>query len=409
MKCRLASRFFDTTAKKGHNKIKYMIEPNKNKVLIFSVTYFPFVGGAEVALYEITKRITNVKFDLITAKFSRNLPDLEVVDNITVHRVGQGKKIDKYLYPLKAFFLARKLNRQNNYYLIWAMMANWAGMAALVFKLFHPKTKYFLTLQEGDSASFLKARTWFWRPLYAQIYKKADHIQVISHWLAKRARSYGYKKEISIIPNGVNVEKFKNSQLPTNNSQLKKQLNIPEKNQIIFTSSRLVKKNDIASLIRAFDILVASCKSSVTLVIAGSGKLEQKLKQLTKDLKLENNVIFLGQIDYDEISKYYSSADIFVRSSLSEGQGIAFIEAMAAGLPVISTPVGGITDFLLDKKTGLFCQVKNPEDLAEKIKLLLADKKLYLEIQKNGLELVRQKYDWNLIAAKMKEIFNNLI
>jgi len=377
--------------------------------LIFSVTYFPFVGGAEVALYEITKRIINIKFDLITAKFSQNLPDSEVVDNITVYRVGQGKKIDKYLYPLKAFFLAQKLNRQNNYYLIWAMMATWAGMAALVFKLFHPKIKYLLTLQSGDSDSFIRKRTWFWYPIYRQIYTRANHIQAISRWLAKRARSYGYQKEISIIPNGVDLAKMQNSINREQGIKLKNKLQIPKNNKIIFTSSRLVKKNDIASLIRAFAILVVGCQLPVSLIIAGCGKLEQKLKQLTKDLKLENHVIFLGQVDYDEISKYYSLADIFVRPSLSEGQGIAFIEAMAAGLPIIATPVGGIPDFLLDKKTGLFCQVKNPEDLAEKIKLLLADKKLYLEIQKNGLELVKQKYDWNLIAAKMKEIFNNLI
>ena len=288
-------------------------------------------------------------------------------------------------------------------------MATWAGMAALVFKLFHPKIKYLLTLQSGDSDSFIRKRTWFWYPIYRQIYTRANHIQAISRWLAKRARSYGYQKEISIIPNGVDLAKMQNSINREQGIKLKNKLQIPKNNKIIFTSSRLVKKNDIASLIRAFAILVVGCQLPVSLIIAGCGKLEQKLKQLTKDLKLENHVIFLGQVDYDEISKYYSLADIFVRPSLSEGQGIAFIEAMAAGLPIIATPVGGIPDFLLDKKTGLFCQVKNPEDLAEKIKLLLADKKLYLEIQKNGLELVKQKYDWNLIAAKMKEIFNNLI
>jgi len=386
-----------------------MTGPNKTKVLIFSVTYFPFVGGAEVALHEITKRLTDVKFDLITAKFSQNLLNSEVVDNITVYRVGQGKKIDKYLYPLRAFFLARKLNRQNNYHLIWAMMATCAGMAALVFKLFHPKTKYLLTLQSGDSDSFIRKRTWFWYPIYRQIYICANHIQAISHWLAKRARSYGYKKEISIIPNGVDLVKMQNSINREQGIKLKNKLQIPKNNKIIFTSSRLVKKNDLATLIKSINLLVTDYELLVTLVIAGSGKLEQKLKQLTKDLKLENHVIFLGQIDYDEISKYYASADIFVRPSLSEGQGIAFIEAMAAGLPIIATPVGGIPDFLLDKKTGLFCQVNNPGDLAEKIKLLLADKELYVEIQKNGLELVKQKYDWNLVAAKMKEIFNNLI
>ena len=158
----------------------------------------------------------------------------------------------------------------------------------------------------------------------------------------------------------------------------------------------------------AFKILISVFSVSASLLIAGGGKLEANLKDLSEELHLTDKVIFLGSVKYDEVIKYYKLADLFVRPSLSEGQGVSFIEAMAAGLPIIATPVGGIPDFLLDRKTGLFCQRKNPKDLAEKINLLLEDKKLYQEIQTNSLELVRQKYDWNLIAQRMEKIFNNL-
>ncbi len=70
---------------------------------------------------------------------------------------------------------------------------------------------------------------------------------------------------------------------------------------------------------------------------------------------------------------------------------------------------GGIVDFLEDKKTGLFCKIKDPEDLAEKMKLLLTDEKLYQAIKENGLKLVEEKYGWHLIAVEMDKIFLKLI
>ncbi|MBX4206384.1 glycosyltransferase family 4 protein [Candidatus Parcubacteria bacterium] len=95
-------------------------------------------------------------------------------------------------------------------------------------------------------------------------------------------------------------------------------------------------------------------------------------------------------------------ADIFVRPSLSEGQGISFIEAMAAGLPVVATPVGGITDFLKDGGTGLFAKPGDPASIAEAVKRLIGDSALREKVRKNALELVREKYDWSLIAGEMR-------
>jgi glycosyltransferase involved in cell wall biosynthesis len=119
-------------------------------------------------------------------------------------------------------------------------------------------------------------------------------------------------------------------------------------------------------------------------------------------------VEFLGFVEHKEMMKYFEKADIFIRPSLSEGLGTAFLEAMAAEVPVIATPVGGIPDFLKDGETGLFCEVNNPRSIAEKVKILLDNKELREKIIFNAKKLVEENYDWNSIAEKMKSILNQL-
>ncbi len=377
------------------------MQDNPKKALVFSFTYFPFIGGAEVALKEITKRIPHIQFDIVTARLDKESPREETVGNTNIYRVGRGSKLDKIFYPIHAFLFSQKLHKKNKYNLVWAMMATWAGIAALLFKLFNKKVKYLLTLQSGDSDFFIWLRTWFWYPFYRMVYTKADHIQVISNWLGQRARKYGYKGDVSVIPNGVDLDKIKNI-------DNKIQIDIPKDNKVILTVSRLVKKNDVESLIRSVHLLITKHKLPVSLIIAGPGKLENKLKKLVKDLKIDQQVIFLGNVPHQQVLKYYSIADVFVRPSLSEGLGVSFIEAMAAGLPIIAPPVGGIPDFLKDKETGLFCKVKDPSNLAEKVKTLLEDSHLHQKLQASGIKLVKERYDWDIIGESMYKIINRL-
>ena len=80
---------------------------------------------------------------------------------------------------------------------------------------------------------------------------------------------------------------------------------------------------------------------------------------------------------------------------------------MAVGVPVIATPVGGIPDFLIDGETGLFCEVNNPKSIAEKVKILMESSELREKIVKNARQMIKEKYNWEIIAEKMKNIFNN--
>jgi glycosyltransferase involved in cell wall biosynthesis len=377
-----------------------MINNQEPRILIFSMTYLPFVGGAEIAVDEITKRINGMNFDLITARLDKKLSQQEKMGNVNVYRVGKGWILDKYLFPFLAYQRAKKLHRKKNYQIVQAIMAFWAGIAALLFKWRYPKVKYLLTMQSGDSDFFVWARTWFWYPVYKKIYTKADVIQVISQFLARRARKYGYRGRIEIVPNGVNLEKFGPD---FDSSALKRQLGLENK-KIILTVSRLVKKNAVDDLIKAGKYL----DFDFTILIIGDGPERKSLESLTKKIGLDDKVRFLGHIEHSILREYISLADVFVRASLSEGFGNVFVEAMAVGVPVVATPVGGITDFLRDRENALFCQTGNPQDVATKIREILVDEQLWRHLSSGGLKTAAT-YNWPDIAQKMKKIYLGLI
>ena len=386
------------------------------KILIFSTAYFPFIGGAEVAVDEITKRLTEYDFDLITAKIKPNLPSQESYNRVNIYRVGFGAKIDKFLLPILGLIKAIKLNKKRNYQIIWAIMASQAGVTASFFKIIYPNKKMILNIQEGDPESYLQRYVLgikflykiFIRPWHILPFKKADYITAISDYLRKRAIRSGAKCPIKRVPNGVNLTKILDSDsLKLSESyyeKLKKKLKIKPEDKIVITTSRLVKKNGIEDLIKAISILPKDIKC----LIAGDGPDRTKLENLAKQLKVEDRIFFLGQINHSEVFKYLKISDVFVRPSLSEGLGNSFLEAMAVGIPVIGTPVGGIPDFLKDGKTGFFCKVRDSFSIAEKIAKILKDEKLKNRLCENAKELVFKNYNWDNIAKQMDEIFRIL-
>jgi len=368
-----------------------MANNQAKRVLIFSTAYLPLVGGAEIAVDEITKRLPNWQFDLITAKIQQGFKKKEKINNVNVYRVGFGFGFDKFLLPFFGIWKANKLERENNYDLTWSIMASFGGFLGLFFKKTHLQKPWLLTLQEGDPPEEILKKVGIFKKWFYQIFQKADYFQAISSFLYNWAIKNGAKAG-EIIPNGVDLEIFKPIERINNKNE-----------KIILTVSRLVKKNGVDDLIKSVKEL------QVKLLILGNGPDEQELKKLAKNLGIENKVIFLGYIKYDDLPKYYSIADVFVRASLSEGMGNVFLEAMATGLPIIGTRIGGIPDFLEDGKTGLFCEIKNPQSIAEKIKQILDNDGLRKTLAKNGRDLVWKKYGWNGIAQKMEKIYLKLI
>jgi glycosyltransferase involved in cell wall biosynthesis len=382
----------------------------KIRILIFSIAYHPLIGGAELAVKNITDRLSrssalgrdesSFEFDVITARFSRSHPVRERIDNVNVYRVGFGGRIGRYLYPIFAFRLAAKLHRESPYQIVWAIMAAYGAAAAMLFKRKFPEVKYLLTLQEGDAVQNIHKKVRGFKGIWQKSFQKADYIQAISNHLANWARAEGAKCPVEVVPNGVDLNRIKYHVSSIED----------DKKIVIISASRLVSKNGMDILIRATAELKGLIHNTEYLIqILGSGPEGIRLKKLVKDLAIEDQVEFLGSVENDKVPEYLMRADIFVRPSRSEGQGIAFLEAMAAGLPVIGTPVGGIPEFVHDGDTGLLAKPEDFSDLAAKIQRLILDEPLREKLGQNGRKLVEQKYDWNVIAEKMNDVIRNLI
>ena len=385
----------------------------KKKILIFSTAYYPFVGGAEVAIKEITERLMgSFEFDLVTARLQKDLPSFEKIGPVNVYRLGWGHKtLDKIFLPWRGAILSWKLNNKRGYAFMWGMMATFGSGAGFIFNIARiilgkKKIPIVLTLQEGDSENHLLYR---WGGLIALSWKLALRyttiLTAISNFLLNRALRNGFEGESYLIPNGVDIKSFTKEVGERVKSDLKMRLDKKEGDVFLVTSGRLAHKNGVDDVISALSLL----PKNISFVVVGKGEQGSRLQTQANELGVSDRVKFLGFLPYEEIPKYLSVCDIFIRASRSEGFGNSFIEAMAAGIPVIATPVGGIPDFIDDRETGVFCSPDNPQSIAIAVSAILNDSTLKQRIVEKARSRVIERYSWDHIGSEMGEVFKKLL
>jgi glycosyltransferase involved in cell wall biosynthesis len=399
---------FTLSVPHGHTRA-----PQK-KILIFSLAYYPRVGGAEVAIKELTDRIRDIEFHMITHKFDASLPENEMIGNVHVHRVGSGAS-----YLSKIFFIPRAtlrgflLNRREKFDGMWAMMS-YMTFPITLMRLLGVRVPYVLTLQEGDPFEHVFSR-WhirLLRPILRAGFRNAMVIQVISNFLAVWAEKMSAREKVIVVPNGVDTLHFSEKISEHTVNETKDVLGKKMGDIFLVTTSRLVKKNAVDVVLHALTKL----PENLHFIILGTGPDEIALKKLATSLGVESRVRFLGHVDHAEMPKYLVASDIFVRPSRSEGMGNSFIEAMAAGLPIVATQEGGIADFLFDEKrnpeqpiTGWAVDKDSPQQIADAVKDIMSHPEKVRAVVRTAKEMVKEKYDWDLIARDIRErVFSKL-
>ncbi|MES2966718.1 MAG: glycosyltransferase family 4 protein [Patescibacteria group bacterium] len=400
----------------------------KKRILIFSLAYYPkHIGGAEVAIKEITDRLSPEEFEfhVLCNRYDSTLPKEEKIRNVNVHRIGLATQnpsmgdlrklplhLCKITYQWQAYWEAKRLHKKYHFDGIWAMMAHSCGIPAAKFKKRFPTVPYVLTLQEGDPPEYIERKMRIFGKVFNEAFTKADVIQSISTFLQRWAVSKGATGKLVFIPNAVDTKKFTKVQSPSEREALRKELGLAPTDVALVTTSRLVHKNAVDDVIRALALLPAHVK----FVVFGVGPDEEQLKNLITELQLTDRVLMRGQIGHDVMPAYLKACDIFIRPSRSEGMGNSFVEAMAAELPVIATQEGGIADFLFDATrnphadtTGWAVDKDSPADIAKAVNAILGNTPNVATVVADAKAMAIAKYDWNLIAARMKaEVFDTL-
>jgi hypothetical protein len=234
------------------------------------------VCGAEIAIKEITDRISDIEFHLVTMRFSNVDAKEEKIGNIIVHRIGSHRSyLSKIFFVFRAAGFAKRLHVQQKFDAAWAMMSYMLVPVALL-RLGGTKLPYVLTLQEGDTYKhmFGRLRVWPLLPFISYGFRHATVVQTISTHLSAWARKRGYHGPLEVIPNGVDVQKFTGDKLP-------------HQRMVLITASRLVPKNGLDVVVRALKDL-----PNLQFKIFGTGPEENKLRSLAHKVGVENRVDF---------------------------------------------------------------------------------------------------------------------
>lgn len=362
------------------------------KILMLNYEFPPIGGGSGNATFHLLKEFSKYKeldIDLVTAspgkykieKFSKN---------ITLYRLNVEKKNihyqtgkETFLWSIRTLFFLIKLHQKKEYDLCHC----WTGWPSGFFGYFFEKDqKYIIGLRGSDvpgyNQRFKFADKIIFKPYSKIIWQRATKIIANSEGLKKLAYKT-WKGQLDIIPNGIDTTKFKPG-------------NFPEKPRLI-TVSRLIKRKGLEYLITALKDI------DLELDIIGEGPELENLKRLAKEHNVKVN--FLGYVKHDNLPKHYQKASIFVLPSLYEGMSNSILEAMASGLPIITTNTGGTQELIHDN--GIIVKKKSSSSIRKAI-LTIINNDLIREQGKNSRNLAL-KMSWENVAKQYFNLYKELI
>ena len=355
------------------------------KFCLYNVTTTIKIGGIETFYWEIAKELKNRGFRV------------EII-------AGKGNYIKYKDIPLKQFnFTSRKnvINLGNRFRKLGERISFFRNVYSYLkkqdydFFLIHKPldffTAYFMKRNNPNIKTIFVSGGEDFYGFDKFFSKYVDYMFSVSIDNAKIIKNR-YNRDVRVIPNGVDVNKFKPDLQSREN--LRKYYKLENKN-VLISVGRIVGWKGYQLVIKSLQEL------DFFYVIIGNGEYLEELKKLAKQLNVENKVLFLGAIDNNELSNYLNMGDIFIQPSIGhEAFGITIIEAMACNLPVVASKNGGIVDIIKDKQNGYMFEINNIKDMIDKI--------LWVNKHKNILnprEFVKNNFTWeNTISKLLKGI-----
>ncbi|MEM0489473.1 MAG: glycosyltransferase [Candidatus Bathyarchaeia archaeon] len=266
-----------------------------------------------------------------------------------------------------------------------------------------------LVVHLHGSDIFVAERYKILRPIIRFTLSKARHVIACSTDLATRVTRFGLSPErVTVVPNGVEIERYLQS------PELPECLSDWGTRNIVMGMGRLVSKKGFVYLLRSAPFVLKRFPNTL-FVIAGEGDLRAELEAFAKKLGIQEYVLFVGHIPWDQTPVYLKAADVFVVPSIRDEAGnvdglpSVLLEAMAAGCAVVASHIAGIPEVICDGENGLLVPPGDEIALSEKICLLLGDGKLRKRLGEAAKKTVATRYRWIQIAEQVAAILETAV
>lgn len=361
-------------------------------ILMISMDYPPVPGGISAHVFELSKTLqkNGHKVSVVT----RRRPNQEAYsdeEGLDIYRVSL--KYMTLVYGLQIRKFVRNLlpSIQPDVIHIHGMgPLEWYNISHIPLAYTNHTSGYLKRIKKGGMRRMAMLKRHF---------RKVDLFLAPSEELLHIPFSIDAQKQF--ISNGVDGEKFISS--VETRASIRSALGIQPDEVVAIVTRRLVDKNGVIYLAKSTGLMK---NKDVKFIVIGDGPERQAVEDEFKK-NCGDRALFLGNKTHDEIVDYYSAADFSILPSLMEATSISGLEAMASGLPLVGTRVGGIPVLIKDGENGYLCDPADPKDLAKTI-----DKLLDQNLKKFGAssrEMVHQQFDWQQIGMKTLEAYKSIL
>ena len=375
----------------------------KMRILFFDHNFLPAgEGEGSTSFYLLREYAKNPEFEIDLMTVSTDGQDhlLKMGENVTIHCLAIGKKqvkasnlsvLEMFSYASRAYKFSLELMAEGNVFEIAHAFTSFPD--GLICQLLSRKKKvpYLISAENQDAGMVGNPLLKYF---VFRVWKNSSFLIVDNQNLRGFLAKVSVAKEIGLLKKGVDLDFFS----PAATKQEAEQFGI-------LCDSQIIPSKGIRFLIQAFKIL-AGRYENLQLLIAGEGSERQSLYDLARSLEVAERIIFLGELSLEKKLACYQQADVFVLPSQDQqvDNGFAIRQALAAGLPVVTTPVFGTQDLVIDGFNGFSVRIDVADDLVEKIEQLILDRNLKLAMGKNSLELAQQ-LSWQNIAQQYLELY----
>ena len=386
------------------------------RVGIFTDQYYPLISGVVTSIKMLKDGLESLghKVYIFTSFDERTVTELIPDDVINIPgRSYPFKNLKDYRFT----FTHRRFIKIVKKYNLDIIHLQTEFNIAKIAKLAHKKLKlpvvhtmhtlwsdYFKYVSPFFDKHFHKLMEKGLRVLFMNTCAKMSEIQIVpTKKVYEQKEKYGLGKELRIIPTGIELDRFYPANLDKERiANLKKELNI--NNEFVFLYiGRTSEEKNIPTLLNSY--AKANLKNTKFILVGGGPELED-LKELAKNLKIDDNVIFTGLVELKDIPYYYQLGDVFINASQSETQGLTYIEALASGLPLLVQKDECIEDVVVDYYNGLFFD--GEVELTKKMKEIVKAPDTLKTIKSNTLSSV-DNYSKEQFTKNILNIYNEAI
>ncbi|MBN1550042.1 N-acetyl-alpha-D-glucosaminyl L-malate synthase BshA [bacterium] len=366
---------------------------------------YPTYGGSGVVATELGKQFASQGHEVHFISYARPVRLSSFVENIYFHEVEMNSyplfKYQSYGLSLTSKMLEvieyEQLDLIHGHYAIPHAVS--AYLTKQILRKNHVDIKIITTLHGTDitlvglDPSFL--------PLLKFSIEESDGVTAVSEFLKQKTlMNYHIDKEIEVIHNFVDTEQFK----PIENERFRHHI-APNNERILIHTSNFRELKRVPDIIRILDLVKKVLPAK--LVLIGDGPDRSECERLTRELHLQKDVIFLGK--QDGLPELLSAADIFLMPSQSESFGLAALEAMACGVPVVSSSVGGLPELNIHNQTGFIAEIGDIEIMAKYTLQLLQNEKRYTIFSQNARERAAQHFDTRIVVPRYLDYYEKVL